>query len=63
MLKLSPLATTFTCGLFAVGLLAGCTTTPTSTPSPSVSASRQAAWGMSSTNLQLVNNSGKTINV
>ena len=63
MLKLSPLATTFTCGLFAVGLLAGCTTTSTSTPSPSVSVSREAVWGLDSTNLQLVNNSGKTITV
>ena len=63
MLKLSPLATTFTYGLFAVGLLAGCTTTSTSTPSPSVSASREAAWGLDGTNLQLVNNSGKTITV
>ena len=62
-MKLSPLATTFTCGLFTVGLLAGCATTPTSTPSPSVSASREAAWGLKGTNLQLVNNSGKTINV
>ena len=47
MLKLSPLATTFTCGLFAVGLLAGCTTTSTSTPSPTptptVSVAREAA--------------------
>ena len=63
MLKLSPLATTFTCGLFAVGLLAGCTTTSTSTPSPSVSASREAAWGLDGTNLQLVNNSGANITV
>ena len=45
-MKLSPrTTTTFTCGLFAVGLLTGCTTTPTSTPSPepTVSAGRQAA--------------------
>ena len=63
MLKLSPLATTFTCGLFAVGLLTGCTTTSTSTPSPSVSASREAAWGLDGTNLQLVNNSGADITV
>ena len=42
-MKLSPRTTaTFTLGLLTVGLLAGCATTPTSTPSPSVSASRQA---------------------
>ena len=47
MLKLSPLATTFTCGLFAVGLLTGCATTAPSeqAPSPSVSVDRQAALG------------------
>ena len=45
MLKLSPLAATFTCGLFAVGLLAGCATTAPSeqAPSPAVSVDRQAA--------------------
>ena len=45
MLKLSPLATTFTCGLFAVGLLTGCATTAPSeqAPSPAVSVDRQAA--------------------
>ena len=45
MLKLSPLATTFTCGLFAVGLLTGCATTPTGTPTPTptVSVAREAA--------------------
>ena len=63
MLKLSPLATTFTCGLFAVGLLTGCTTTPTSTPSPSVSVAREAAWGLRGVNVLLVNNSGQTINL
>ena len=42
-MKLSPRTTfTFTLGLLTVGLLAGCTTTPTSTPAPSVGASRQA---------------------
>ena len=42
-MKLSPRTTaTFTLGLLTVGLLAGCATTPTSTPAPSVSASRQA---------------------
>ena len=42
-MKLSPRTTaTFTLGLLTVGLLAGCATTPTSTPTPSVSASRQA---------------------
>ena len=42
-MKLSPRTTfTFSLGLLTVGLLAGCTTTPTSTPAPSVGASRQA---------------------
>ena len=42
-MKLSPRTTaTFTLGLLTVGLLAGCATTPTSTPAPSVGASRQA---------------------
>ena len=63
-MKLSPrTTTTFTCGLFAVGLLAGCATTPTSTPSPSVSVSREAAWGLRGVNVLLVNNSGQTINL
>ena len=63
-MKLSPRTTaTFTLGLLTVGLLAGCATTPTSTPSPSVSASREAAWGLKGTNLQLVNNSGANITV
>ena len=45
-MKLSPRTTfTFTLGLLTVGLLTGCATTPTSTPSPepTVSAGRQAA--------------------
>ena len=43
-MKLSPRTTfTFSLGLLTVGLLAGCTTTPTSTPSPAVSVDRQAA--------------------
>ena len=42
-MKLSPRTTfTFTLGLLTAAVLAGCTTTPTSTPAPSVSASRQA---------------------
>lgn len=42
-MKLSPRTTTaFTLALVTAGLLAGCATTPTSTPAPSVSASRQA---------------------
>ena len=42
-MKLSPRTTfTFTLGLLTAAVLAGCTTTPTSTPAPSVGASRQA---------------------
>jgi hypothetical protein len=63
MLKLSPLATTLTFGLFALGLLAGCATTPTSTPTPTVSVAREAAGALKGVNLALVNNSGTVINV
>ena len=63
-MKRSPrTATTFTLGLLTVGFLVGCATTPTSTPTPSVSASREAAWGLDGTNLRLVNNSGAVITV
>jgi hypothetical protein len=63
-LKLASRTTaTFTLGILTAGPLAGCTTIPTSTPSPSVSASREAAWGLEGTNLQLVNNSGADITV
>ncbi|MEI7630048.1 MAG: hypothetical protein WCJ73_02715 [Actinomycetes bacterium] len=42
-MKLSPrTTTTFMLALVTAGLLAGCTTTPTSAPAPSVGASRQA---------------------
>ena len=63
-MKLSPRTTTaFTLALVTAGLLAGCATTPTSTPAPSVSVSREAAWGLRGTNVLLVNNSGQTINL
>jgi hypothetical protein len=42
-LKLSPRTITFALGLLALGLLAGCANTPTSTPSPTVTVDRQAA--------------------
>ena len=42
-MKLSPRTITFALGLLALGLLAGCANTPTSTPSPTVTVDRQAA--------------------
>ena len=63
-MKPSPRTTaTLTLGLLTVGLLAGCATAPTTTPTPVVSASREAAWGLDGTNLRLVNNSGVEITV
>jgi hypothetical protein len=63
--KLQRCTTTFALGLLTLGLLAGCVTPGARepAPSPSVSVSREAVWGMSSTNLQLVNNSGRDITV
>ena len=64
-MKLSPRTTTLTLGLLMVGFIAGCGSTATSSPAPipSTGVSRNAAWGLDGTNLQLVNNSGSTITV
>ena len=43
LLKLSSRTLTFTLGLLTAAVLAGCASTSTSTPAPSISASRQAA--------------------
>ena len=64
MLKPSPrTTTTFTLGLLMAGFLAGCASTPTSTPTPAMSVSREAAGALKGVNLALVNNSGTVINV
>lgn len=63
-MKLAPrTTTTFTLGLLMAGFLAGCATTPTSTPTPAMSVSREAAGALKGVNLALVNNSGTVINV
>ena len=63
-MKLSPRTTfTFTLGLLTAAVLAGCASTPTSTPTPSAGVSREAGILSIGTNVNVLNSTGEAITV